>query len=179
MYCIKNYEMKICDRDIVKGNYFLDRGGKILRVDEIEFGYDDESKQCYKVGMHNIVDVEPSILYPDGKAHLHPYTEYQSFLKGISLSFNGNSIDGDTIFKGFNEDGVLVINDYYVLSLSYYDGWHFGIDYKESNLPYPIYYEQSFFNVHEVQNIVSSITGYVLELKDEFLLKTVKNGKLF
>lgn len=60
------------------GNFFLDRGGKLLRIDWFE-----HDKLC----MSNPITVEPDEYFaPDGKMFGHPYTEDIEFANPIKLT---------------------------------------------------------------------------------------------
>lgn len=163
------------ERDILIGNYFLDSGNKILRVDGFEDGFNDDGEPERKIYMNNIIDVEPSLLHPEGKGHFHPYTEYFSKLKPINYT-QFHSIH-EKIFKYESENGEIHVGDY-VVSILYYDGVHLIINdrhEKDDDLK-TIFCQQGFFHIHEIQNIVYSITKHVLELNDKLLLMRYENG---
>lgn len=163
------------DREILIGNYFFDSGNKILRVDGFEDGIGENNVPERKIYMNNIIDVEPSFLHPDGKAFFHPYTEY--FSKITPINYTQFHSIGTEIFKGENDNGEIHVGDYIVLIL-YYDGVHLIINdrhEKDDDLK-TIFYQQGFFHIHEIQNIVYSITKHILELNDELLLMRYENG---
>lgn len=125
-------------KDLMVGNYVLDRGGKTLRID-----YFEQDKVC--------MEIEGSYLNP---YPLHPLTEYFEYLQPIILSEEillkcgfENKIKGNYCHKEFTKLYVNIGNS-------------IGINFGNKNgiLKFVDY-------LHELQNIFWILTKQELEIK--------------
>lgn len=124
-------------KDLMLGNYVMDRNGKILRIDFFE--YLEKGFDC-KFGQHNPLS--------DGFGPLHPFTEYTDYAKPIPLT---DEILSKCKFR-FAELGFEDLN---VSKVLFKSGYYFIID---------VYFHEINY-LHELQNLYKLLIGKELEIE--------------
>lgn len=122
------------------GNYIHDRGGKVLRIDFMEYvrdGYDT------KVGQ---------LMHLEGQ-EVHPMTEYTDYANPIPI------IEEWLFRMGFEKDifwSDYIFNDIFITLNDTDNTYMLDIDILHIKIQY----------VHQLQNLYFALTGEELEIKD-------------